>query len=131
MSSSAIASTVLRDPLVVGGKEADERDQQRRGVELVGVVVLAEDAALADPVGEDVGLDPVGLRAPLGGALPFAARLRQARAAIERDPAHQLGRDVVLRLVAGLPDALIGLLPDRFRRLDLLGIRAEPSTSCA
>ncbi len=55
------------------------------------------------------------------GPLAFAARLRQAGAAVERDPAHELRRDVVLGLVAGLPDPLVGPLPDRPSRLDLLG----------
>ena len=36
----------VADPLVIGRQEADQRDQQRRGVERVGLVVLAEDAAL-------------------------------------------------------------------------------------
>ena len=57
------------DPLVVGGQEADQRDQQGGGVERVGLVVLAEDAAVADAVVEDVLLDPVGLGAPALGPL--------------------------------------------------------------
>ena len=111
----------LADPLVVGGEEADERDQQGRGVELVGPVMLPEDAPVADPVGEDVLADPLGLGAPAGGPLALAARLRQAGAAIDGDPAHQLRGDVVLRFVARLPDPLVRPLPDLDRRLDLLG----------
>ena len=42
-------------PLVVAGQEAEDRGQQRRGVERVGVVVLAQHAALVDAVLEDVG----------------------------------------------------------------------------
>ena len=37
---------------------------------------------------------------------------RQLGRAIHGHPAHQLGRDVVLRLPARLPDPLVGLLPD-------------------
>ena len=44
-----------------------------------------------------------------------AAELRELRGPVERDPAHQLGRDVVLRLAARLPDPLVRLAPDRGR----------------
>ncbi len=44
--------------------------------------------------------------------------LRQARAAVACDPAHELGRDEVLRLAAHLPDAAVRLLPVLDRRLD-------------
>ena len=53
----------MRRTLVVAGQEAEERSQQRRGVERVGVVVLAQDA-VAHAVLEDVGLDLVGDRLP-------------------------------------------------------------------
>ena len=43
----------------------------------------------------------LGVPAPLG----------EARAAVERDPAHQLRGDVVARLPARLPDPLVGLAP--------------------
>ena len=52
-------------PLVVGGEEAEDRGEQHRGVERVGLVVLAQDAAVADAVLEDVGADLLGGRAPL------------------------------------------------------------------
>ena len=42
------------DSLVVGRKEPHERDQQGRGVERVGLVVLAEHASLGHAVREDV-----------------------------------------------------------------------------
>ena len=62
--------------LVVGRQEADDRDQQRRRVERVGVVVLAEHAALGDAVLEDVGADLVGDRLPLLRQLALALELR-------------------------------------------------------
>jgi hypothetical protein len=46
-----------------------------------------------------------------------AADLGQLRRAVERDPAHQLRGDVVLRLAARLPYALVGLAPDVRRAL--------------
>ena len=47
-------------PLVGSGEEAEQGGEQRGGVERVGVVVLAEDAAVADAVSEDVGADLLG-----------------------------------------------------------------------
>ena len=51
--------------------------------------------------------------------LPVLAQLGQPRAAVERDPAHELGRGEVARLAAHLPDAAVGLAPVRDRGLDL------------
>ena len=108
------------DALVVGREEADQGDQQGRRVERVGFVVLAEHAALGNPVLEDVVADLVGDALPLGGQLRLPLELGQPRPPIERHPAHQLRRDVVLGLAARLPDALVGLLPDRDRAPDLV-----------
>ena len=59
--------------------------------------------------------------------LRVAADLGQLRGAVERDPAHELGGDVVLRLAARLPDALVGLAPDLRGALGLrLDDRPEP-----
>ena len=83
--------------------------------------MLAQDPVL-DPVGKDVGLDLVGGLAPTIAALvPFPVALCQPRAAVQGDPAHQLGRHVVLGLAAGLPDPLVGLVPDLRRAVDLIG----------
>ena len=107
--------------LVVGGQEADQRDQQQRGVERVGLVVLAEDAALADAALEDLGLHRVRLRSPARRRARSRPRLAgEPGGAVERDPAHQLRGDVVLGLAARLPDPLVGLVPGRDRGLDLL-----------
>ena len=70
------------DALVLSGEEANERDQQRRGVERIGLVVLAEDAALRDALGEDVGADLVGFRLPLLGQPRLALELGEPRAAV-------------------------------------------------
>jgi hypothetical protein len=58
---------------------------------------------------------------------PRAAFGGQLRRAVERHPAHELRGDVVLGLAAGLPDHLIGLLPDRGGALGLgLDDRPQP-----
>ncbi len=56
---------------------------------------------------------------PLLGVLRLVVHLCQLRAAVQRDPAHQLAGHEVLRLPAHLPDAAVGLLPVRGGRLDL------------
>ena len=108
----------LAEHLVVARQEAEEGRQQGRGVEGVGVVVLAEDA-VADAVFEDVLADLLRGGAPLGLEVGVAADLRELRGPVHRDPAHQLGGDVVLGLAARLPDPLVRLLPDLRRALGL------------
>ena len=67
-------------------------------------------------------------RRPVGLEARVAADLRELRGAVERDPAHQLRRDVVLRRAAGLPDSLVGVLPDLRGALGLrLHDRPEPA----
>src|SRR5213078_3306302 len=56
--------------LVLAGKEAEDRRQQRRGVEGLGLVVLAQDAS-GGAVLEDVPADLLGGRVPR--LLPLAA----------------------------------------------------------
>ncbi len=60
-------------PRVVGREEAEERDQQQRGVEGVGVVVLAKDA-VADAALEDLGLELIRPLLPLRGQLVESPR---------------------------------------------------------
>ena len=81
--------------------------------------MLAEDAALADAALEDLRLDLLRGRRPLRLEARVTAHLRELRGAVERDPAHQLRRDVVLRRATGLPDALVGVLPDLGRAFGL------------
>ena len=65
---------------------------------------------------------------PLLLQLTGAAERGQLGGPVESDPAHQLGRHVVLGLAASLPDALIGLPPDARRALGLrLDERPEPA----
>ena len=58
----------------------------------------------------------------------LAGDMGQLRRAIERHPAHELRRDVVLGVAARLPDPLVGLAPDRGRALGLrLHDRPQPA----
>ncbi len=104
---------------VVAWEEAEDRGEQRRGVERVGRVVLAQDAAGVDAVLEDVGLDLVGDAAPGRDEVAVGPQIGELRRAVHRDPAHELRRDVVLRRAARLPDALVGLAPDGRRAVGL------------
>ena len=70
---------------VLGRKEANERDQQHRGVQRLRPVVLDEDAALVDPVLADVGLDLIGDRLPAAGEV---ARRRASRPGARRGRAR-------------------------------------------
>ena len=74
--------------------------------------MLAQDAAVADAVLEDVGLDLIGSGAPGLPELVVAPDPGELGRAVEGNPAHQLRRDVVLGLAPCLPDSLVGLLPD-------------------
>src|SRR5262252_11132349 len=93
-------------------EEIEAPCEQRRGVERVGFVMLAQYTPVADSMYEDVRLDLVRRRAPCRRCLWVAADLRQRARAVEGDPAHQLGGHVVLRLAARLPDALVGVAPN-------------------
>ena len=64
--------------LVRAGQEAEDRREQRRGVEGVGVVVLAQRPGLRDAVLEDVGADLLGGRAARWPAAPGRRGSRRA-----------------------------------------------------
>ncbi len=115
-------------PLVGAGEEAEDGRQQHRGVQGVGVVVLTQHPGVADAVGQDVGPDLLRRRRPLRLQVGVVADRGQLGRPVECDPAHQLGRHVVLRSAAGLPDALVRLAPHRRRALGLgLDQRPQPS----
>src|SRR4051812_24733392 len=90
--------------------------------------MLTQHASLGDAVLEDVGANLVRCRLPLGRSRGVAAYLRQLRCTVERDPAHQLRRDVLLRLSPSLPDALVRFAPDLRRALGL-GLNDRPQTA--
>src|SRR6202008_180696 len=103
--------------LVGPRQEAEQGREQGRRVQRVGVVVLAEYAAVAHAVLEYVRADLVRRRAPLVGELVVVTDVRQLGSPVERYPTHQLRRHVVLRLSARLPDALVRLPPAGGRSL--------------
>ena len=65
-------------------------------------------------------MDLVGRRLPAGRVLEILAHLGEPRAAVGRDPAHELRGGEVLGLAAHLPDAAVGLAPVVERGLHLL-----------
>ena len=99
------------EAVVVAVQEAEDGGEQIRGVERVGVVVLAQHAAVADPSGEDVVADLVRRLPPARGKVDVARDLGQLRRPVQRHPAHELRRHVVLRGASRLPDPLVRLLP--------------------
>ena len=120
MSSSAIASTVALMTRVVGRQEAHQRGQQQRRVERLAAVVLGQHAALVDAVGQDVLLDLLGRKLPFRGLAVLSGHPGDLGAAVDGDPAHDLGGGEVLQLTAHLPDPGIGLAPVLQRLADLL-----------
>ena len=108
------------DALVIGRQEAGHHHQQHGRVQSVCVVVLAEHAPVVERVVEDVLLDLVGGGLPARRELELVAHLGKPRAAVGRDPAHQLRRGEVLGVAAHLPDPAVGVAPALERRLDLL-----------
>ena len=97
--------------------QADRRQQQVRGVGILPVERLREEAQLL-VVGalEDDCLFLVRPRAPLARALGHAEEIGQLRAAVGGDPAHRLRKGVVARLRPVLPQSGV----DEIERLDRL-----------
>ena len=97
---------------IVRRDQAEARRAQQRRVQHVGVVVLHERAALGVPaLVEDLLVDGVpGARPPLEGR-GAAVLGGQPDAAVEGDPRHGAAVGEVLPAAAGLPDALLGLVP--------------------
>ena len=105
-------------PGIVGGQEAHQGDEQHRGVQGRGVVVLPEHAVLDAP-GAHLGVDLVGARLPAVGPLEVLPDAGQAGPPVGRHPAHHLGRGEVLGVAPYLPDAPVRLPPVRQGGLDL------------
>src|SRR6478752_1123123 len=100
-------------PGVVGRQEAGAHDEQRRGVELPGSVVLGERVAYGVvPLLEDLRVHGVPHRPPPVGVPRQAGVLLQgAHRPVGRDPGHHLGVDEVPAFAAHLPEALVRLTP--------------------
>jgi hypothetical protein len=118
----------LVQAIVVPRQEAEERRQQRRGVQRIGVVVLSQHSAIAHATRKDVLPDLVRRGGPGRLQVGIATNPCKLCGAIQGDPAHQLGGDVVLRRTSRLPDALVRVLPNARGALGLrLNDRPQPS----
>ena len=106
-----MASTVAADPLVVGREEPHERDQQEGGVEVVGLVVLAEDAAGRDALVQHLRLDLVG-RPPATASARSSSPRSSARRMPRSTATQHITLDAVncLGLAPDLPDPLVGVV---------------------
>ncbi len=101
-------------PRVVGRQEADAGDQQAGRVQAVTAEYLGERSDLSVPtVREYRRADLLAGSPPLRRLAVRAEQRRHLDGTVQRHPAHQLGVQIVTRLAAHLPDALIGLLPAR------------------
>ena len=107
------------DALVRTGQEADERDDEQRGVELVRAVVLLEGPKRRDSAVEYVEPDLVRRRPPLHRLLWTPAQLGECRAAVGGDPAHHLRGRIVARLLPERPESAVRLPPATEDFLDL------------
>ncbi len=109
-SSSSSAATVAAHARVGAVEQADEGHEQDARVE----VVRAERARVgAAPGVPGVAQQDVAQRVALGGPARTVAadRAVQPHRTVERDPAVELGDDVVPLALAPLPDARVGLPP--------------------
>jgi hypothetical protein len=99
-------------PGVAGRQEADDRQQQAGGVQLVAVERLGEGAGLLAPaVLEDGGAKFIAGPPPALDMLGGLQRVGHVDGAVQRHPAQQLGVQVVPGLAAYLPDTLVFVLP--------------------
>src|SRR5262245_51346584 len=83
-------------PFVRAWQKPEDCGEQRRGIQSVRVVVLAQDSTVADTMSEDVSLDFVCARGPFRLEPVVAADRRKLGGPVKSHPAHQLRRDVVL-----------------------------------
>src|SRR3954465_8054964 len=81
--------------------------------------------AVPHPMLEDVRFDLVRGYAPCVLALRIASNRGHLRGTVERNPAHQLRRHVMLRSPPRLPDPLVRLAPHRRGALSL-GLHDRP-----
>jgi len=98
--------------VVVRGQEPHNGQQQRRGVQSVGAVVLGVGAGLLAPsVLEDGGAHLVPRRGPRRRPVAGVELVGHGQAAVQRHPAHQLAVQVGACRAAHLPDALVVVCP--------------------
>jgi hypothetical protein len=99
------------DPLVVRRKEPHDRQEQERGIEVVGFVMLPEDAFLGNALVQHLRRDLFGACPPPLGPFVIAAFLGEVGTPRRRDPAHHLGGREMLRVTADFPDPLVRFAP--------------------
>src|SRR5579884_2080087 len=95
--------------------------KQQRGIDLQAAIVLHEAVeARVIPLDADLPMNLLAKRGkPVAEVLADLASLCAVlEEAIDRDPRHHLGIDVVLLFAARFPDAVAGLLPDLLQMLD-------------
>src|SRR5688500_13970353 len=90
--------------------------------------MLPEDATVADAVSEDVGSDLLGDLGPFLLECAVTADLGQFGRAVQGDPTHQFGRNIVLGLSSGFPDSLVRIAPGSDGAL-CLGLHEGPQAS--
>src|SRR5262249_43761165 len=105
-------------------QEADARQQQQAGVELVATIGLHECTELRVVTPRaDVVANLVTQFAPIVD-WPFEAEiLRALDGAIESDPGHDLGIGEMLSWASHFPDALVRLAPNPRQIFEKLGLR--------
>src|SRR5215471_2064065 len=97
---------------VARGDEPLQRHHQERGVQHLGLVVLGERAHLRVPAAvEDLVVHAVALDNPPGQVGRAGPALGEPDGAVERDPGLVAGVGEVPLATAGLPDALVRLVP--------------------
>ena len=110
-SSRSMASTVPRTRGSVGGQEADQRDHQQAGVELVRPVVLGEGPLLGVEALSQTSAWISSRSARHRSTGPSSRTLHRLDGAVEGHPGHDLGVGEVPPRAADLPDAVVGLAP--------------------
>ena len=99
-------------PRVVAVDEADEREHQQRGVDLVGVVVLGEGVALGvEALGQHLVAHLVAQLAPPLDRAVEAVLLDARGRPVEGGPDHDPGVGEVPQRAADLPEPVVGLVP--------------------
>ena len=99
-------------PRVGRRQEPDERDQERRRVELVGAVRLHERVALrVERLAADLVVDRLPDLAPLVDRPREVEALDRVDGAVERDPGEHLRVREVAARAAHFPDPFVGPIP--------------------
>src|SRR5690606_4283633 len=99
------------DAGVVGRKEPHQRDDEERGIEAVAGRAGEGAERVAVAVAENPRADRIAGAREGGEFEPQVARAGELYGAIQADPRHDLGVDVLRAAGTHLPDAIIGFCP--------------------